>query len=96
MTAFLSGDEVHRNIIIPPPDDVRDILKPSPESMLRLRTAVYGLVNAPTKWWNRLKRSLMHHGVTSCALGLCAFVLVKENKSEVSLICSCGRFVGGR
>ena len=26
-TAFLSGDEEHRNIFILPPDDVRDILK---------------------------------------------------------------------
>ena len=38
-TAFLSGDEEHRNIFNLPPDDVRDILKFSPESMLRLRKA---------------------------------------------------------
>ena len=36
-TAFLSGDEEHRNIFILPPDDVRDILKLIPESMPRLR-----------------------------------------------------------
>ena len=45
--AFLSGDEEHRNIFILRPDDLRDILKISPESVLRLRKAVYGLVNAP-------------------------------------------------
>ena len=45
-TAFFSEDEEHRNIFILPPDDVRDILKLSPESLLRLRKAVYGLVNA--------------------------------------------------
>ena len=56
-TAFLSGDGEHRNISILRPDDVRDILKLSPESMLRLRKAVCGLVNAPKKWWDRLKRS---------------------------------------
>ena len=58
MTALLSGNEEHRNIVILPPGDVRDILKLSPESMLRLPKAVYGLVNAPTKWWDRLTRSL--------------------------------------
>ena len=42
--AFLSRDEEHRDTFFPP-DDVRDILKLSPESVLRLRKAVYGLVN---------------------------------------------------
>ena len=45
-TRFLSGGEEHRNIFILLPDDVREILKLSPESMLRLRKTVYGLVNA--------------------------------------------------
>ena len=74
MTAFLSGDGEYRNIFTLPPDDVRDILKLSPESMLSLRKAVYGLVNAPKKWWDRLKRSLQNHGFSSCALDPCAFV----------------------
>ena len=33
--------------------------------MLRLCEAVYGLVNAPKKWWDRLQRSLLNHGFTS-------------------------------
>ena len=50
------------------------------ETVLRLRKAVYGLVNAPKKWWDRLKTSLIKHGFTSCALDPCAFVLRKSGK----------------
>ena len=79
---FLSGDEEHRNILMLPLDDIRDILKPIPEPMLRLRKAVHGLVNA--KWWYSLKRSLLNNRLTSRALDPCSFVLIKTNtKSEV-------------
>ena len=50
------------------------------ETVLRLRRAVYGLVNARKKWWDRLKTSLIKHGFTSCALDPCAFVLRKSGK----------------
>ena len=58
-TAFLSGDEDVRNIFIAPPDDVRQMLNVDHETVLRLRQAVYGLVNAPKKWRDRLKKSLI-------------------------------------
>ena len=79
-TAFLSGDEDIRNIFISPPDDVRQMLNLDHETVLRLRKVVYGLVNAPKKWWDRLKTSLIKHGFTSCALDPCAFVLRKSGK----------------
>ena len=67
-----------RNIFISPADDVRQRLNLDHETVLRLRKAVYGLVNAPEKWWDRLKTSLIKHGFTSCALDPCAFVLRKS------------------
>ena len=79
-TAFLSGDEDIRNIFISPPDDVRQMLNLDHETVLRLRKAVYGLVNAPKKWWDRLKTSLIKQGFTSCALDPCALVLRKSGK----------------
>ena len=79
-TAFLSGGEDVRNIFISPPDDVRQMLNLDHETVLRLRNAVYGLVNAPKKWWDRLKKSLIEHGFTSCALDPCAFVLRLSGK----------------
>ena len=79
-TAFLGGDEDIRNIFISPPDDVRQMLNLDNETVLRLRKAVYGLVNAPKKWWDRLKKSLIEHGFTSCALDPCALVLQKSGQ----------------
>ena len=79
-TPFLSGDEDVRNIFISPPDDVRQMLNLDHETVLRLRNAVYGLVNAPKKWWDRLKKTLIEHGFTSCALDPCAFVVRLSGK----------------
>ena len=87
-TAFLSGDEDIRNIVISPPHDVRQMLNLDHETVLRLRKAVYGLVNAPKKWWDRLKKSLIEHGFTSCALDPCAFVLRVEKSMECSVCMS--------
>ena len=72
LISVLSGDEDVRNLFIAPLDDVRQILNVDHETVLRLRKAVYGLVNAPKKWWDRLKKSLIQHGFTSCALDPCA------------------------
>ena len=79
-TAFLSGDEDVRNIFISPPDDVRQMLNLDHETVLRLRKAVCGLVNAAKKWWDRLKKSLIEHGFTSCAPDPCAFFLRMSGK----------------
>ena len=38
------------------------------------------MVNAPEKWCDRLKKSLIEHGFTSCALDPCAFVLRMSGK----------------
>ena len=82
-TAFLSGDEDFRNIFISPPDDVRQTLNLDHETVLRLRKAVYGLVNAPKKWWDRLKKSLIEHGFMSIYSS-------KEWKNPWSARCACG------
>ena len=76
-TALLSGEEDIRNIFISPPDDVRQMLNLDHETVLRLRKAVYGLVNAPKKCGTD---SLIKHGFTSCALDPCAFVLQESGK----------------
>ena len=78
--SILCGDEDIRNIFISPLDDVRQMLNLDHETVLRLIKAVYGLVSAPKKWWDTLKTSLIKHGLTSCALDPCAFVLQKSGK----------------
>ena len=94
-TAFLSGDEDVRNIFIAPPDDVRQILNVDHDTVLRLRKAVCGLVNAPKKWWDRLKKSLIQHGFTSCSLDPCVFVLRKSGKVHGVLGVHVDDMIGG-
>ena len=90
-----SGYENVRNMLISPPDDVRHMLNLDHETVLRLRKAVYGLVNAPKKWWDRLKTSLFEHGFTSCALDPCAFVLRMSGKNHAVLGVHVDDVIGG-
>ena len=94
-TAFLSGDEDVRNIFIAPPDDVRQMLNVDHETVPRLRKAVYGLVNASKKWWDRLRKSLIQHGFTRCALDLCVFLLRKSGKFHGVLGVHVDDLIGG-
>ena len=86
-TAFLSGDEDVRNIFIAPPDDVRQMLNVDHDTVLRLRKAVYALVNAPMKWCDRLRKSLIQHDFTSCSLDPCVFGLRKSGKVHGFSVC---------
>ena len=94
-TAFLSGDEDVRNIFIAPPDDVRQMLNVDHDTVLRMRKAVYGLVNAPKKWWVRLRKSLIQHSLTSCSLDPCVFVLRKSGKVHGVLGVHVDDMIGG-
>ena len=94
-TAFLSGDEDIRNIFISPLDDVKQMLNVDHETVLRLRKAVYGLANAPKKWCDRLKKSLIEHGFTSSALDPCAFVLRMSGKIHGALGVHVDDVIGG-
>ena len=84
-----------RNIFIAPPDDVRKMLNVDHETVLRLRKAVYGLVNAPKKWWDRLRKSLIQHGFTSCSLDPCVFVLRQSGKVHGVLDVHVDDMIGG-
>ena len=58
-TAFLSGDpdpayKGSDALYIDPPSDLKRWLKLRPEDVLRFRKAVYGLINAPLRWLQRL------------------------------------------
>ena len=84
-----------RNIFIAPPDDVRKMLNVDHEAVLRLRKAVCGLVNAPKKWWDRLRKSLIQHGFTSCSLDPSVFVLRKYGKVHGVLGAHVDDMIGG-
>ena len=67
--------------------DIKTAFLSGDEAVFRLRKVVDGLVNAPKKWWDRLKTSFIKHGFTSCALDPCAFVLRKSGKSMECSVC---------
>ena len=94
-TAFLSGDEDIRNIFISPRDDVRQMLNLDHETVLRLRKVVYGLVNAPKKWWDRLKTSLIEHGFTVVLSIHVHLFLERVGKSMECSVCHVDDVIGG-
>ena len=93
-TAFLSGDEDIRIIIISPPYDVRQNVQPC-ETVLPLTKAGYGLMIASKKWWDTLKKSFIKHGLTSWALDPFAFVLRKSRKIDGVLGVHVDDVIGG-
>ena len=75
-TAFLSGDPdpAHKGsdvLYIDPPSDLKRWLKLGPEDVLRLRKAVYGLINAPLRWHQGLSRALRQAGFVSLQVDPC-------------------------
>eukprot|EP00969_Alexandrium_andersonii_P060511 2664149-Alexandrium_andersonii.AAC.1 len=63
-TAFLQGDsgEGERHVFAEPLADVRAYLGISHDDLLKLERSVYGLRNAPRKWYERLSHDLQMHG----------------------------------
>ena len=60
---------------IDPQSDLKRWLKLGPENALRLRKAVYDLVNAPLRWHQRLSRALRQAGFVSLQMDPCVWIL---------------------
>ena len=79
-TAFLSGDpdpayKGSDALYIDPPSDLKRWLNLGPEDVLRLRKAVYGLINAPLRWHQRLSRALRQAGFVPLQMDPCIWIL---------------------
>ena len=79
-TAFLSGDpdpayKGSDASYIDPPSDLKRCLNLGPEDVLRLRKAVYGLINAPLRWHQRLSRALRQAGFVPLQMDPCIWIL---------------------
>lgn len=86
-TAFLSGDEDPNrtgedSIYMEPPPDLRAWLKLGPNEVIRLRKAVYGLVDAPRRWHLRLSRALRQAGFVPLQTDECVWILSETLKTE--------------
>ena len=81
-TAFLNSDptELEREIYGDPPSDVKEELGMNPKDVFRIRKAVYGLLNAPRKWLEKLARELKGLGWKQSSLDNCVWRLFENNR----------------
>ena len=63
-TAFLQGDrgEAERDVYARPVPELARYLGLTDAQIIRLEGAVYGLRNAPRRWWMRVKRDMENLG----------------------------------
>lgn len=88
-TAFLSGDADpertgENSIFMQPPADLQRWLKLGPNEAIRLRKAVYGLVDAPRRWHLRLSRALRQAGFVPLLTDSCVWVLPSQTKGATT------------
>ena len=79
-TAFLNGDptELERNIYGEPPEDAKEYLGMSKDELFRIRKAIYGLLNAPRKWMEKLSKELRVNGWVQSKLEPCLWRLYEN------------------
>ena len=74
-TAFLQQikTELNEGVYGMPPDNVRQSLNMAPHEILRIAKAVYGLLNAPKRWYESLSQFLLEDGWLNHSLDKCLF-----------------------
>ena len=84
-TAFLSGDsDPDLPLYIQPPADLANWLKLGPDEQIKLRKAVYGLVDAPRRWHQRLARELRNAGFVPLRTDECVWILASDAKDKTT------------
>lgn len=80
-TAFLQGDatESQDELYGYPPPEVRQMLGMKDHEIIRIIKAIYGLLNAPKRWYDSLSRFLIDDGWIVHSLDKCLFKRVDEN-----------------
>ena len=81
-TAFLNSDdtEVERQIFGEPPPDAKQLLGVPETKLFRIRKAIYGLLNAPRRWMDKLSRVLREDGWLQCKLEPCLWRLFHDGQ----------------
>ena len=76
-TAFLNGDVLPENehLFGDPPQEVRDFLSMKPTDILRIKKVIYGLLNAPRAWMDKLSKVLEGQGWQKSRLEQCVWRL---------------------
>ncbi len=86
--AFIQGGatELQRNVLAEPVPELAEALGLGPGDSVRLRKAVYGLVNAPRRWWQRVTTDLQSSGWVSCKYEPCVWRKTNERNELVGLM----------
>lgn len=81
-TAFLNGDatEYDREIYGDPPEDVREMMGLREKELFRIRKAVYGLLNAPRRWIDKLAKELKSSGWVRSRLEPCTWCMYVDGR----------------
>ena len=91
-TAFLCGgnEEGSREVYVEPTPELAAKLGISKEQLCKIEGSIYGLRNAPRRWWTRVCDTMRQQGWTQHALDECLYML--QDKTG-KLIGACGVYV---
>ena len=76
--AFLQGRECPYDLYCVPTPEICEALKVPPESIVRLKKACYGLVQAPYEWFETVREYLLSLGFYQCGSDPCCWVFEVE------------------
>eukprot|EP00959_Pyramimonas_sp_CCMP1952_P050217 1049458-Pyramimonas_sp.AAC.1 len=80
--AFLQGDlgEEDRGVLAETVKELRDAMRLEHHQCIKLKKAVYGLVNAPRRWWSRVRKDMEKLGWVESSTEPCLWYL--RDKSD--------------
>lgn len=87
-TAFLNGDVLpeSEHLFGDPPSEAREILHMKSHEVLRIKKVIYGLLNAPRAWLDKLARVLAEQGWQRSRLEQCVWRLYDANGNLCGLL----------
>ena len=84
-TAFLSGKEFTRELIVRLPADCSPLLGAGPgPCFMKMRKSAYGLADAPLLWYQEADRRLKSGGWVRHPIDQCCYLLSEKNKKDSS------------
>ena len=88
LCAFLNGDPLERtNLFMKAPDLLMKMgFVPAGRPYRRLAKAVYGLNEAPRRWFLKLTRILLENGLVQSLIDSCLFLVIREGKTRAAVV----------
>ena len=86
-TAFLSGAEFNRKIVVKLPADCGPLLGAGPQpTHMRMLKSAYGLADAPLLWWKEADRRLRRGGWERHPLDRCFYLLFTKDRVLIAAL----------